>query len=137
LRRFLIFCAVGGVNSAASYAVYWMLLHVAAYLYAYTIAYVFGLALSYVLNARLVFGRRLESKTAITFPLVYVVQYVLGMLLLPMLVQFAALSAPVAGAVTMVALAPVTFVAAQINFRRGEPREPRASPPRVGTDRPQ
>ncbi len=114
-----------------------MLLHVAAYLYAYTIAYVFGLALSYVLNARLVFGRRLESKTAITFPLVYVVQYVLGMLLLPMLVQFAALSAPVAGAVTMVALAPVTFVAAQINFRRGEPREPRASPPRVGTDRPQ
>jgi putative flippase GtrA len=137
VKRFLIFCAVGILNSAASYAVYWALLHVAPYMYAYTIAYAVGLAISYVLNALLVFGRRLEPKTAITFPLVYVVQYVCGMLLLPALVHLAALSAPVAGAVTMIALAPVTYLSARINFQRGQPREPSINPPRVGTDRPQ
>lgn len=117
MRRFLIFCVAGAVNSAASYALYWALLHLMPYFLAYTLAYVFGIGLSYVLSARVVFKRPLSAKSALTFPLVYVVQYGLGMLLLPVLVHLARVPPVYAGAITMLALAPVTFLLARRVFR--------------------
>ena len=49
LRELARFLAAGAVNTALTYAIYLLLLAIAPYLVAYTVAYVSGIAISYLL----------------------------------------------------------------------------------------
>ena len=55
--RFARFVAAGVVNTAASYAIYLLLLPFVDYQLAYAIAYVAGIATQYVLHSRFVFAQ--------------------------------------------------------------------------------
>lgn len=105
--RFLV---AGGLNTLASYALYAVLLQVLPYLAAYTVAYVAGIVSGYVLTARYVFRQPLSLRRFLTYPLVHVIQYALGSLVLWTCVQVLGLDRLIAFAAATCLSVPVTFV---------------------------
>jgi putative flippase GtrA len=114
-RRFVV---TGAVNTAASYALYFVLLQVVPYLVAYTIAYASGIILSYLLMARFVFRAPARWATALRFPLIYVAQYFIGSVTIYLLVEHAGVAPWLAAGIAMLIVVPTTFVLARLVFRR-------------------
>jgi putative flippase GtrA len=105
--RFLV---AGAINTACTFALYWLLLPTLGYGPAYTISFVAGIILSYVLNSVFVFRTRVSLKTAAIFPSVYLVQYLLGLLVLWAWVDVFGLPAAWGVFATVAISLPVTFV---------------------------
>ena len=82
--RFLL---AGAFNTIATYALYLLMLQWLNYNVAYTIVVIVGIALSYALNVAFVFRVRPQAHTALAFPLIYAVQYVIGLAALNLAVK--------------------------------------------------
>jgi len=106
LMRFLL---VGGLNTALSYAVYLLLLPVASYAIAYTAAYAAALGLSYLLHTAFVFRVRRTLIGALAYPLVYLAQYLVGLIVLDVAIRFLAVPKPLALLVSVAVTIPMTF----------------------------
>jgi putative flippase GtrA len=100
---------VGGLNTVIYYAAYLVLLPLVGYAIAYTVIYVGGVFLAYYLNARLVFRRPLQWRQAIQYPLVFVLQYGLGITLTTALIEGLHLNAKYVPALVIVMTLPFTF----------------------------
>lgn len=105
--RFLV---AGIINTAFTFALYWLLLPATGYGPAYTLSFAAGIVLSYVLNSVFVFRTRVSLKTAAIFPSVYLVQYLLGLLVLWAWVDVLELPAEWGVFATVAISLPVTFV---------------------------
>ena len=81
-HKVLRFLISGAVNTTLTYAAYLGLLGLIGYVPAYTIAYIAGIALSYALNTIFVFRAAPTLRSAMLFPLIYLVQYLLGLAVL-------------------------------------------------------
>src|SRR6476469_709133 len=86
-RELVRYVLAGGFNTAATYAAYVALLPVVGYAISYTLTYAAGIALAYYLSARFVFRRPLQWRHAIQYPLVYILQYGLGITLTTALIE--------------------------------------------------
>ena len=106
---FVAFISVGAINTALTYAVFLLLLGALHYLWAFTTAFAIGIAVSYVLNTRLVFKTKHEMRTLIRFPLIYIFQYFYGSVLLWFLIGILSISKPLAMLVMLASSALVTF----------------------------
>ena len=105
--RFLFF---GALNTAIGYALYLGLLIWLSYSAAYSLAYVMGIVISYALNTWFVFRAPWRWRRLMTYPIVYVAQYLLGMALMLLLVEGIGVD-PVWAPLFVVALTvPVTFL---------------------------
>jgi putative flippase GtrA len=105
--RFILF---GGLNTLATYCVYGLCLQIVSYKCAYTISYLSGIVLSYVLNTRFVFRETIRVSSALLYPLVYVLQYFVGLGLIFVFVEVAKLSRYVAPLVVLLVTIPVTYL---------------------------
>jgi putative flippase GtrA len=114
--RFLRYLAVGVVNTAASYAVYLVLLRFMPYGWAYTAAFVAGVGIAYALQSRFVFGAEASWRTFFAFPLVYVVQYVVGGLVLRLLVESGLMSRELALFAVLAVTVPAGFAMSRALF---------------------
>ena len=115
--QFIRFVGTGVVNTAVGYGVYLALLSFLPYLVAYAIAYVVGIAFSYLLMTRFVFDAPRRWSTALRFPAVYIVQYLMNSAVIYVLVERFGV-APFAAALVAIALSvPVTFVLARTILR--------------------
>jgi len=130
--RFLRYLAVGAANTAASYAVYLVLLRFMPYGWAYTIAFVAGIGLAYALQSRFVFGAEASWRTFFAFPLVYVVQYVVGLIALRLLVETGLMSRELALFAVLVVTVPAGFAMSRALFAW---RRWQAGPGQEGTGR--
>lgn len=74
----LRFLLAGGLNTAATYALFWFLCVLMHPQLAYAIAFAIGIALAYLLNVRWVFGTRAHWKSAAAYPLLYLLIYLLN-----------------------------------------------------------
>lgn len=119
LTEILRFLAVGILNTTLCYGGYLLLLHWLRYEIAYTIAYLAGIALSYVLNALIVFRQPLRRRAALRYPLVYIVQFLLGLVLLKVLIEFCGIANWLAPALVIVLTIPVTFLMSRAIVRAG------------------
>jgi putative flippase GtrA len=108
-RESVRFVLAGGFNTAATYAAYVVLLPFVGYTISYTVTYAAGIVLAYYLSARFVFRRPLQWRHAIQYPLVYVLQYGLGITLTTALIEGVHLNAEFAAAVAIVLMVPFTF----------------------------
>lgn len=117
-RESVRFVFSGGLNTVATYAVYLVLLPLAGYAIAYSVAYVGGIFFGYYLSARLVFQQPLQWRHAVQYPLVYVLQYGLGILLTAVLIEGLHLDAFYAPALVIVATLPATFLLARWIIKR-------------------
>jgi putative flippase GtrA len=105
------FVAAGVVNTAATYVAYLALLQVAVYHVAFTLAFVAGILLSYALNARFVFRRPASWRSAWRFPLIYVLQYALGLALVSICVEWLRAPTWLAPLMALVVTVPLTYLA--------------------------
>ena len=116
--RFLI---TGATNTALGYLIYLAFLLVLPYTAAYSISYVIGIFVSYALNTAFVFKERWSWKRFAAFPLVYVVQYLLGLALLALLVEKAGVPKTLAPLVIVIIILPVTFFLSRFVIRGKRP----------------
>lgn len=86
-REALRFLISGAINTAATYAIYLALWPLLGYSIAYSIAYVIGIVLAYVLGTRFVFRVPQNMRGMLLFPLVYIVQYLIGIITLHIAVR--------------------------------------------------
>jgi putative flippase GtrA len=108
-REFFRFILWGAVNTLAGYLIYVLLLLFLPYMVSYTVTYVIIVSMSYVLNAKFVFNERLAFKRAIKYPVVYVVQYLLGAASLYFLAAVLGVNKLVAPFLIVFVTIPVTF----------------------------
>lgn len=109
--RFLV---VGAINTGLGYLIYLAALVLFSYPIAYTISYLIGVVISYGLNTWFVFRARWSWRRLAAYPLVYALQFALGLGLLFVLVEVFGLSAAVAPLLVVAATIPVTFFASRL-----------------------
>jgi putative flippase GtrA len=115
---FLRFLISGGVNTAATYAVYLILLRFVDYKVAYTIAYVFGIALAFVINRLFVFRTHRGWRSMVMFPFVYLAQYLVSLGVVWAWVERMHLWKEVAPLIAIVITIPMTFLLSRVVFGR-------------------
>ena len=79
--EFARFLVVGSINTGGGYVLYLAVLWSGASpVWAYNISYAIGILVSYLFNLKFTFRRAHSNKKMLLYPLVYVVQYVVGLL---------------------------------------------------------
>lgn len=109
-REFVRFGLLRAACAVLSYGLYLALLPWFPYEAAYAVAFVAGVALAYVVNATVVFREPMRVRSALRFPLVYVVQFVLSWFLLRIAVEQLGVPESWALLLAVSAILPVTFV---------------------------
>jgi putative flippase GtrA len=109
-RESIRFVLAGGLNSVLTYLLFCGLLQVVTYTVAYTASYIAGIVLSYILNCCFVYRARPALRSALKYPLVYVVQYGLGLLLLALFVKNLGLDPRLAALAVVFFSVPVTYI---------------------------
>lgn len=117
----LRFLLAGAFNTAVTYVVYLAALQVMPYRFAYTGAYAAGLVLGYAVNTYFVFRARWSWKKMLAYPLVYVMQYGLGLLCLTVLVERQWASKEWAPLLVVVLTLPLTFLASRYLIKEKKP----------------
>lgn len=115
--RFARFVLVGAANTAASYAVYLLLLFVIDYRVAYTVAYLAGLVFGYWAQARLVFRAPLSTRSAAAYVATYAVMYLASVLMLWLAVDLIGVPKPWAMLVALCVTVPASFLLLSRGFR--------------------
>ncbi len=110
LSQFVKFVGVGGINTIVTYLLYLLLLHFVSYQVSYTIVYIFGIWLSYWLNLKFVFQAKSSKKKIVLFPLVYLVQYLFGILILYLSIDKLGISEKIAPILLVILALPLTFI---------------------------
>ena len=116
LARFLI---SGALNTGITYLLYLGFLQVLSYRAAYTCAFVLGILISYYLNALFVFRARIGIGSLIRFPLVYLAQYFLGMVIIVALIEYFGVAAWAAPIFAILVTVPLTFILSKSIFSSG------------------
>jgi putative flippase GtrA len=112
------FVLAGGVNTGLTQLLYMALLVCMPYTPSYTLSYIAGIYLAFWLNSRWVFHAPLCWKKALQFPVVYLVQYVLGVVLLRVLIERLGVPEVIAPLVVVILLLPVTFTISRLIIKR-------------------
>ncbi|MCX7068390.1 MAG: GtrA family protein [Methylococcales bacterium] len=117
-KPFIRFLIAGLVNTILSYLVYLLLLELFSYTIAYSISYCIGIVISYILNARYVFVQPLNLRRFIQFPIVYVVQYTLGIAILKILIETVSIDPKLSMVFVILITTPVTFLLSKFVMER-------------------
>ncbi|MDB4915513.1 MAG: GtrA family protein [Gemmatimonadetes bacterium] len=120
-QPFLRFLLSGGLNTGLTYALYLVLLRVVSYRVSYTISYCAGIVLSYELNRIFVFRARRSISSATMIPVIYLLQYLLGLAVVTIWVGRFGLSSRLAPIVSIALTIPLTFLLTRWSFSRRAP----------------
>jgi putative flippase GtrA len=117
--EFVRFVVSGFINTALTYVLFAGLSTFMHYNVAYTLVYIVGIVLAYVLNTRFVFKTPMHWKSMLAYPLVYVIQYGVSIVLLPILIEMLKMDRLIAAAVVIVVTLPISFLASRLIIRQG------------------
>lgn len=117
-KQMLPFVITGFLSTLIMLAFYASLYRIIYYQYAYLIAYIISVITLYFMNLRFVFKTNFSLKSALEFPLIYLLQYLAGAALLEALTRlgFGITYAPL---IIIVFMLPITFLLNRIVFGRG------------------
>lgn len=115
VARFLL---AGLATTIFSYGIYLALLLVLPYLSAYVISYAAGIVFSYFINAYFVFKQRFNWHTFFRFPLVYVVQLGISLLILRVAIHRFAVPETLAPLIVIVITVPITYLMSRFILKR-------------------
>ena len=119
LREGVRFLLAGALNTAATYAIYLLLLSVVGYTLAYSVAFLIGIFIAYGMNSRYVFRVTTSLRTFALFPLVYVAQYLVGIAVLRIAVVEFNVPQRYALLASIVVTLPMTFLLNRLLLKRG------------------
>ncbi len=115
-NRFIRFLCTGGLNTAVTYGIYLLLLQLVNYQISYTISYVTGIVFTFFLNRLFVFKTHQGLKSLVLFPLIYVIQYLFGLLIIGGSVKYLNLDVQLAPLVVIVLSIPLTYLLSKFVF---------------------
>jgi putative flippase GtrA len=110
------FTVAGAVNTGATYGIYVFLLSFLPYFWAYSVSYVVGLAFGYIINTYWVFNVKPEAKSAAMYPVVYVLNYFIGLSLLRVLVEYLDIQREIAPLIVVFATVPLMYLLMKFVF---------------------
>ena len=113
--RFLI---AGATTTLITLGLYWLLLRFLSYALAYSAVFVVGIGISYVLNTTFVFQASTSVRTLTLFPLIYVGQYVAGLVVVAVWVDILDLPQSLAALAAIAFTIPLTYLLARLLFSR-------------------
>lgn len=113
-KEFFKFVISGGINTAATYIVYLLLIVFLNYSLSYSVSYIIGVLLSYYLNSVFVFKESISLRKFFKFPMVYLVQYLINLLMLHLLVEYLNLSVQIVPLIVIVITIPITYLLSKI-----------------------
>lgn len=119
--RFLRFLVSGGLNTAITYLIYLVLLWWWPYWAAYSASFACGIVLAYILNRRFVFRQHRGLLSLLGMPLIYLVQYGVGIGLLWLLVSLFGLDARLGPLFVIALTVPLTYWLSKLIFTRAQP----------------
>jgi putative flippase GtrA len=105
--RFLI---AGGANTVLTYLIYIVLLYVVSYPMAFTITFIIGVIIAFIFNSFYVFRAPLAWSKFLQYPIIYALQYVVGLALLALVIEYIGFDKRIAPIFNVILLTPVTFV---------------------------
>jgi putative flippase GtrA len=117
-KELLLFVLYGGINTLLGYGIYVFLMLFFSYKLSYTISYVLGIFISYYLNSKFVFKRKLSLTKALQYPLVYFTQYIVGILLLQILVEALNFSKLLAPIIIPLITVPLTYLVSRFIIKK-------------------
>ena len=100
----------GVLNTLVTLALYLLLLLVLPHAVAYSVTFVAGIVISYLLNRSFVFRSAGGMSTMLLFPMVYVVQYLVGLMVVLAWVDILGLPARLASIAAVIVTLPITYV---------------------------
>lgn len=109
-REFIRFVAVRAACAVLSYGMYLMLLRWMRYEIAYIVAFAMGVVLAYVVNAIFVFREPMRRRSALQFPLVYLLQFAACLALLRIAVEWWGIPEAFALGIAVMITLPATFL---------------------------
>ena len=109
IKEYSSFLLCGAANTVLTYALYAMFLLLMSYKLSYSLAYICGIVVSYYLNSEFVFKEPVSLLKFLKYPAVYIVQYLLGIIILYICVDVFGISKWLAPVVVIVISLPVTF----------------------------
>ena len=112
----------GAVNTLITFLLYVALLAVLAYPIAYSTAFLAGIAISYALNRYFVFRSGGGIGAMMLFPLVYLLQYALGLVVVVVWVDILAFPEAIASLAAVAVTIPITYALARHIFIGRGPR---------------
>lgn len=110
IRRWVSFLVGGCLNTLLTYGIYLFLNMYMSYQKSYVVAYISGIIFSYLFNAQVVFNVKKSWKGLMAYPLVYLLQYALGAILLSLMVERLGIPKEIAPLLIIVLLLPVTYL---------------------------
>lgn len=113
------FVFVRALCAVVTYGAYLLLLVPVSYEAAYVLSYLLGIALAYVTSAKFVFRREVSRRSALLFPLVYIVQFAFGFVVIRFAVDYLGVPEGLGLAVSVLATLPVTFAMSRWIIHRG------------------
>lgn len=109
-NQVLRFLVTGGLNTIVTYGIYLLLKGAVGYQIAYLISYVSGILFSYFMSAIFVFRKKISLRTFSRFPVIYVIQYAVGALLLGVLIHTFSIPTTIAPLLVILVTLPLTFI---------------------------
>lgn len=114
-KRFVFW---GAVNTGLTYFCYIFFALFVNYKIAYTVSYILGILISYYCNVRFSFQESFSVRQFIPYPLVYVMQYGVGLLLVYSLVDLTGINKFIAPIIVLVLTVPLTFFMSRMLIKR-------------------
>ena len=107
---FARFLLSGGLNTLVTYGIYLALLRFMSYRISYSLAFMIGIAIAYLLSRYFVFVMPSAGKRGILFPAIYLLQYLVGLLVVFLWVDILQLHVALAPLASLIITIPITFV---------------------------
>ena len=107
--EFARFLVAGSVNTGLTYLLYLSINLVVPYTTAYTATYFIGIVFSYWLNSYWVFRQSWSWSKLLQYPVIYIVQYIAGLVILYIIVEVFYLNERIAPLIVIILTVPLTF----------------------------
>ncbi len=117
-KQFIRFLAIGGANTLATYIVYLAILRWVSYPFAYTLSMILGIIFAYLGNTIFVFKTAISWSTFLQYPLIYAIQYLMGLALFLIEIQLLGISDYLAPLINVMLMIPFTYLMNQVVLKR-------------------
>jgi putative flippase GtrA len=117
-REIAVFLAVGVSNTVLTYAVYYGLLHLVHYKWAYTGSFLVGLLFTGLLNIRVTFAHHPTLLAWIAFAAYYTAYYLINLALLHLLIEGLSIDQRLGPLVLLPIVVPINFVMMRLIIHR-------------------
>ncbi len=116
---FYRFIIIGFFNTFSGYTIYLVLVNLFFnHINSYIISYIVGILISYFLNSSFVFKVQPKFSTFLVFPLVYIIQFILGFAGIYFLIDILAINKNIAPLIIIVFTLPIGFLLSRKVFKK-------------------